>query len=73
MDHAGDFAIVWSGNGTVAGQADTQGVFYNRYQSTTDLAGPIVADTLRVQADPSTSNSLWLVRNGIFVGYPVYN
>ncbi len=71
MDHAGDFAIVWSGNGTVAGQADTQGVFYNRYQSTTDLAGPIVADTLRVQANPSTSNSLWLVRNGIFVGSAV--
>jgi len=71
MDHAGDFVVVWSGNGTVPGQADTQGVFYNRYESTTDQAGPIVADTLRVQADSATSNSLWLLRNGMLVNKPV--
>ena len=67
MDYASDFVIVWSGNGTVPGQADSQGVFYNRYENTTDQAVAIVADTLRVQTDSSTSSSLWLVRNGSFV------
>jgi hypothetical protein len=67
MDHAGDFVVVWSGNGTAPGQEDAQGVFYNRYETASDQAGPIVADTLRVKRDAGGNASLWLVRNGAFV------
>lgn len=42
----GDFVIVWSGNGSQAGQADGQGVFGQRFAEEADSAGPIVADVL---------------------------
>jgi hypothetical protein len=62
-DHTGDYVIVWSGNGT----SDPQGVFYNRYEAPSDTAGPIVADTLRLQQDTGGKSSLWLVRDGSVV------
>lgn len=53
MDHAGDYVVVWSGRGTQPGQSDTQGVFFQRYESIADDAGPIVADVLNVVTLPS--------------------
>ncbi|MGQ9575477.1 MAG: hypothetical protein ACUVUC_09175 [Thermoguttaceae bacterium] len=64
MSHATDFVIVWSGKGTVPGQADPQGVFYKRFQSVGDDAGPIVADTLAVERDADLNPILRLVRDG---------
>ncbi len=44
MDYEGDFIIVWSGNGEVAGELDSQGVFQTWYAMPSDDAGPTVTD-----------------------------
>ena len=44
ISDAGDYVIVWSG----AGQDDSQGVFYQRFDQLDDTAPPTVADVLNV-------------------------
>jgi hypothetical protein len=59
MDNAGDFVIVWSGQGS----ADSSGVFYQRYEASSDAAGPIVADLLNVSVNSAGIGTSWqLVR-----------
>lgn len=48
MDATGDFVIAWSGNGTVTGQVDSQGVFYTRFPKPKDDTGPTVTDVYNV-------------------------
>jgi len=64
MDDAGDFVIVWSGNGEVPGQQDDQGVFSRRYDKSEDEAGPTVGDVLNVVVDGSGNIQLLRVLDG---------
>ena len=49
MDDTGDFVIVWSGNGEASGQADSQGIFEQRFEKPDDEAGPTVTDIYNVR------------------------
>ncbi len=48
MDDTGDVVVVWSGNGEVPGQEDSQGIFFQRFAQSEDDAGPTVGDVLNV-------------------------
>ena len=44
MDNTGDAVVVWSGFGNQSGQADSSGVYYQRFAQATDSAGPSVGE-----------------------------
>jgi hypothetical protein len=53
-DDGGNFVVVWCGNGTQAGNTDTQGVFSQRFQLPTDSSAPTVTSIYDVTAyDPA--------------------
>ncbi len=70
VDHAGDYVVVWSGNGTQPGQVDSQGVFFQRYETIADDAGPIVADVLNVVSLPTGIPTFLPVREGSVFSAP---
>ncbi len=55
VDDAGDAVIVWSGNGQVPGQQDSQGIFLQRSDRTEDAAGPSVGNVYNVVAENGTT------------------
>ncbi|MCR4412221.1 MAG: S1 family peptidase [Thermoguttaceae bacterium] len=71
MDHAGDFVVAWSGNGTQPGQVDAQGVFFQRFESIADEAGPVVADVLNVVTLTTGGTTYQHVRESSILNGPV--
>ncbi len=70
LDAAGDATVVWSGNGTMQGQEDPQGVFYQRLAQTSDTAGPTVGEVLNVTGSGSTTTVQQLMNNSTLLSGP---
>jgi len=70
VDAAGDAVVVWSGNGTEPGQADPQGVFYQRLAQPSDTAGPTVGEVLNVTGSGASTTIQQLMTNSTLANGP---
>lgn len=66
MDANGDFVVVWSGNGTVSGQADSQGIFQTRFAKPNDDTGPIVTGVYNVVTSSNVDNRETVPEDALF-------
>ena len=58
MDPSGNFIVAWAGEGTQAGNADTSGVFFRRYNATGTAQGGetrVNTTTTNTQSNPSVA------------------
>ncbi len=70
VNAAGDAVVVWSGEGTVSGQQDPQGVFSQRLAQPNDSAGPTVGEVWNVTGSGATTTIQQVLNNSALLSGP---